>query len=147
MHSKQAVAVPEIVPKELWDLEFRVKHAIPSSTRLEPAKALQLFSEILSLGPPMKVLDAGAGNGRNAVYLAKKGCDVTAVDFSDFALAETRRRVTEARLQSRVTVVRHFMDDPVPFADESYDFILDSYVFCHFLRAEIATNFWQDMAR
>ena len=36
---------------------------------------------------PGKALDLAAGEGRNAVWLAKQGWDVTAVDFSGVALA------------------------------------------------------------
>ncbi len=142
-----AIAIPEIVPKETWDLEFGVRQAIPSSTRVEPAKALTLFTEVLGLNAPMKVLDAGCGNGRNAVYLAKRGCHVTAVDFANFPIDETRRRVVEAGLSHSVSVVRHSLADSVPFPDESFDFVLDSYVFCHFLRDEIGQRFWHEMAR
>lgn len=147
MHSTAVASIPEIVSKECWEQEFRLRHAIPSSTRLEPAKALQLFSELLKLGSPMKVLDAGVGNGRNTVYLAQRGCKVTALDFSDFALEETRRRVVGAGLESKVSVVRHFMDGSVPFPEESFDFVLDAYVFCHFLRDGFGQRFWRDMAR
>jgi methylase of polypeptide subunit release factors len=93
MHSIAARALPHIVPKESWEKELSQKHAIPSSTRAEPAKALVLYAELLGLGSPLKVLDAGSGNGRNTVYLAQRGCEVTAVDFCDFALNETQRRV------------------------------------------------------
>jgi ubiquinone/menaquinone biosynthesis C-methylase UbiE len=145
--SRASIAVPEIVPQEFWELEFSQKHVIPSSTRTEPAKALLLFSEILNLGSNMKVLDAGSGNGRNTVYLAKRGCEVTAVDFSEFALNETKRRVNEAGVSQKVSIVRHSLVDPLPFSRDYFDFGVDSYVFCHFLRDETALRFWREMAR
>jgi ubiquinone/menaquinone biosynthesis C-methylase UbiE len=148
MFSRQAaVAIPEIVPKEAWELEFGLKHTIPSSTRTEPAKALLLFAELLKLGRPMKVLDAGCGNGRNSVFLGKRGCDVTAVDFADLPLSETRRRVAEAGISQSVSVVRGSLIDPLPFADEMFDFVLDSYVSCHFLHHTVAERFWREINR
>ena len=140
--------LPEIVPKEAWEREFSLTHAIPSSKRTEPAKALVMFREILGLGPSVKVLDAGAGNGRNSVYLAKQGCHVTAVDSSESALGETRRRVEEAKLADDVLIVRHSLGTtPVPFSANSFDFVLDAYVFCHFLADEVRHGFWYDMGR
>ena len=147
MNSTAARVIPQIVPKESWELEFSQKHAIPSSTRMEPSKALMLFAELLELRSPMKVLDAGSGNGRNAVYLAKRGCHVTAVDFCDFAINETRHRIAEAGLTEKVSVVRHFLDDRIPFREQSFDFVLDAYVFCHFLSEKICRHYWHDMAR
>jgi len=39
---------------------------------------------------PGRALDVGSGEGRNAVWLAELGWDVTAVDFSDVGLAKGR---------------------------------------------------------
>jgi ubiquinone/menaquinone biosynthesis C-methylase UbiE len=142
-----AIAIPEIVPKESWELEFGLKRTIPGSGRTDPAKALLLFSEILNLGSPMKVLDAGCGNGRNTVYLANRGCKVTSVDFAEVPISMTKQRIDAAGLQGMVTVLSHSLVEPVPFAEDTFDFVLDSYVSCHFLSFGILSRFWQDMAR
>jgi len=42
--------------------------------------------------PPGRALDLGAGEGRTTVWLAERGWEVTAVDFSDVALERGRRR-------------------------------------------------------
>lgn len=147
MNSIPVLAVPEFVPKELWEQEYAEKRCIPSSSRREPAKALLLFVEMLGLRAPLKVLDVGCGNGRNAVYLAKRGCHVTALDFSDWAIGQTHRLAAQEGVADRVSVVQHSLDQPVSFSDQSFDFILDAYTFCHFLRQEMAVTFWKDMAR
>jgi tellurite methyltransferase len=50
---------------------------------LEPAG---IVKEYHHLAPKGRVLDLGAGNGRNALFLAKQGFDVIAVDVSDVAI-------------------------------------------------------------
>jgi SAM-dependent methyltransferase len=75
---------------EIWDREYRQIRSIPSSTRRVPSKALLLLEQLLDLNKARIVLDAGCGNGRNAVYLAAKGCNVVAVDFSSAALATVK---------------------------------------------------------
>ena len=42
--------------------------------------------------PPGRALDLGTGEGRNSLWLARRGWAVTAVDFSEVALAKGRRR-------------------------------------------------------
>jgi SAM-dependent methyltransferase len=44
---------------------------------------------------PGRALDIGCGSGRDAVHLAGRGWQVTAVDFVDKALATARRRAAE----------------------------------------------------
>ena len=44
---------------------------------------------------PGRAIDIGAGEGRNAVWLAKAGWDVTAVDVSDVGLARAERAAGE----------------------------------------------------
>ncbi len=41
--------------------------------------------------PPGRALDLGSGDGRNAVWLARRGWQVSAVDFSPVALARARQ--------------------------------------------------------
>ncbi len=106
-----------------------------------------LFSELLGLRSPLKVLDAGTGNGRNALYLAKRGCDVTALDYSDLVLKEALRRATEAGLSEKVSVVKHSLPERTPFPENSFDFVLDAYLSCHFLRNDIWEHFWSEMGR
>jgi cyclopropane fatty-acyl-phospholipid synthase-like methyltransferase len=48
--------------------------------------------------PPGRALDLGCGTGTNAVELARRGWEVTAIDFSHRAVAAARRRAAAARL-------------------------------------------------
>jgi cyclopropane fatty-acyl-phospholipid synthase-like methyltransferase len=47
------------------------------------------------LSPGASVLELGAGEGRNAVYLAERGFRVTALDFSSEGVAKTRALARE----------------------------------------------------
>lgn len=54
---------------------------------------IYLFDQILRrrIAPPMRVLDAGCGFGRNLVYLLRTGFEVFAVDADADAVTEVRR--------------------------------------------------------
>jgi SAM-dependent methyltransferase len=135
------------VPRETWDREYSSVQAIPSSTREEPAKALVLFVDLMGLANGKRVLDAGCGNGRNAIYLAKRRCEVTAVDFSAEAVKETKRRAIVAGLEAKINVIERFIDDPLPFPEYSFDAVLDCYTFCHFLDPNLGLRFWHEAER
>jgi SAM-dependent methyltransferase len=50
---------------------------------------------------PGRALDIGCGTGRNAIYLARQGWDVTGVDLVGYAIAEARRRAEAAGASAR----------------------------------------------
>lgn len=73
-------------------------------------------------GDPPRALDLGCGAGEFAVYLARKGYDVTGVDFHETPLEMARARADEA--QEALTLVH--ADVLTWRADRPYDLVLDS---------------------
>lgn len=67
------------------------------------AEPNQFFADAVRDLPPGRALDLGTGEGRNAMWLAERGWDVTAVDFSDVAIEKARH--IAARRVVRVTWV------------------------------------------
>jgi 2-polyprenyl-3-methyl-5-hydroxy-6-metoxy-1,4-benzoquinol methylase len=74
--------------RALWDERHAARQPIES---FEPDPTL--VDEIGSLRPG-RALDLGAGDGRNAIWLAIQGWQVTAVDFSQVALDRGRALAT-----------------------------------------------------
>lgn len=77
---------------------------------------------------PGTALDLGAGEGRNALWLAENGWHATAVDFSRVAL-DRARRLADERLGSaadRLTVVHADVTTWPP--DTLYDLVLVVYI-------------------
>jgi tellurite methyltransferase len=62
------------------------------------------------------VLDLGAGEGKNAIYLAEKGFRVTAVECSSFAIKNFigRMATLEEDIRSRIEVIQANVIDYVP---------------------------------
>jgi SAM-dependent methyltransferase len=87
--------------------------------------------EELTGEPPGRALDLGTGEGRNAVWLAAQGWQVTGVDFSPAGLAKAaalagRRGVTVTWVQADL---RHYQP-----AVGGYDLVLLAYI--HLPRAD-----------
>lgn len=74
---------------------------------------------------PGRALDLGCGNGRNALYLALKGFEVTAWDRDEASLGNLARIAGEENLSS-LTTARVDLNDAV--IDAQYDFILSTVV-------------------
>ena len=88
----------------------------------EPADFLD---ELISLCPPSKdkkVLDIGCGEGKDAVYMAQKGYDVTAFDLTENGIKKTIRFAEEKGVK-----VNAYVDDINTFeTDEQFDIIYSS---------------------
>jgi SAM-dependent methyltransferase len=74
---------------------------------------------------PGKALDFGMGQGRNAVYLAMQGWDVTGFDPSDEAVRQAQANAAKARVKIRAIVAP---DDRFDFGVAQWDLIAMTYV-------------------
>ena len=72
--------------------------------------------------PPGRALDLAAGEGRNAIWLARRGWDVTAVDFSQVALDKGRT------LAGEVAVEWVCADATTWPRTDSYDLVVIAYL-------------------
>jgi SAM-dependent methyltransferase len=69
--------------------EWNERYAAAQQWSSEPNA---LVAELLADLPPGRAVDLAAGEGRHALWLAARGWQVTAVDFSDVGLARGRRQ-------------------------------------------------------
>ena len=77
---------------------------------------------------PGRVLELGCGHGRNAIFLAGKGCTVDAVDFSAEALGWAGDRARQAGVQINFQCASLF---DANLAEAAYDLVYDSGCFHH----------------
>ena len=82
---------------DAWDVRYRESELVWS-----PGPNQFVEAELADL-PPGRALDLAAGEGRNAIWLAEQGWQVTAVDFSQAGLDKGRslRRGPARRLGVR----------------------------------------------
>lgn len=91
--------------------------------------------------PAGKALDLGCGGGRNALYLALKGFDVTAWDKNAVAIAELNRIIDAEGLSNIRATVQDL--NSLRFQGD-YDFILSTVVMM-FLQPAAIPSIVQDM--
>ena len=104
--------------KKRWNERFKKKDF---ALGREPNPFLKRQIRLLPKG---RTLDMAAGEGRNAVFLARHGCDVDAVDISEEGLKKTRRLAVEMGVK-----IRTFLSDLDSYSikKNEYDLIADFY--------------------
>lgn len=71
-----------------------------------------------------RVLDLACGRGRNAVWLARRGFRVDAVDFSSIALAKAMTLAARHGVADRVRTLEHDLARGLPALANPYDLVL-----------------------
>jgi tellurite methyltransferase len=106
-------------------------------------KPSRMCLKIVSLMPPdkhLKILDVGCGEGKDAVFLARCGYDVTAFDISDTGVEKTKRLAESASVHVNV-----FKANICDYRlDNKYDILYSSGVLHYIkpaLRNEIFSNY------
>jgi len=87
---------------------------------------------------PGKALDIGMGQGRNSVYLASRGWDVTGFDPSGEGVRIARSNAEKAGVRIRALAAR---DDEFEYGSERWDLIVVTYV--RDLTKDDAERFWK----
>ena len=105
---------------EWWEERYR-SHGVHHGASPTPA----LVAEAADLAPG-RALDAGCGEGADAVWLASRGWRVTAVDISATALGTARSRADAAEVAGRIDWVHADLTEWTPSA--SFDLVTSSYV-------------------
>jgi len=84
-HTRPPSSVRAGFAREDWNARYA------GTELLWTAQPNRLFAAEVDDLPPGRALDIACGEGRNAVWLAERGWRVTAIDFSDVALAKGAR--------------------------------------------------------
>jgi thioredoxin reductase/SAM-dependent methyltransferase len=141
--TREAVAayrhrVSTMFSEDAWEERYRGRDAIWSGNP-NP----QLVTEVTALdGRAGRALDVGSGEGADAVWLAKRGWQVTAVDISTVALGRAAGHAAEAGVVDAITFSHTDLRAEAP-AERSYDLV--SAQFMH-LPPEARQELWARLA-
>lgn len=87
-------------------------------------QAIGSLLDAVDAGPKMKALDLCCGQGNVSEALARRGCDVTGVDFSPTMLSFANRRVPDAAFIGADA-------QELPFTNGEFDIVVSNLGVCH----------------
>ncbi len=107
--------------KSAWEAYYRRKL---NDDHLPPVEIIKEFSVKLPKGA--KIFCPAMGEGRNALFLAKRGFDVTGNDISESAVQKVRADANHKKIQLK-TIIGDLTQMNIP--NNSYDAIVLSYFY------------------
>lgn len=89
------------------------------------AAARRLHEERLN-----RLLELGAGQGRDTLFFARAGFEVHALDYASSAVGAIAQKARQAGLAAKVTVSQHDVREPLPYGDDTFDACYSHMLFC-----------------
>lgn len=108
-----------------WDARYREgSHTVAEPSRALLAIEALLLASVSATGRPLRALDVGGGAGRHALWLARKGFEVTVADVSEVGLAIARDRARAEGIAIHTTAL-DLESEPLP--EGPWDLVLVSH--------------------
>ena len=110
-----------------WETNFSNK---PEMFGLEPSlpakKALNIFKE----NNCSKIVELGAGLGRDSIYFAKNLINVTALDYSENGIKVINEKIKNENLTSSISTLKFDIREDLPFESNSVDACYSHMLYC-----------------
>ena len=110
-----------------WETNFSNK---PEMFGLEPSlpakKALNIFKE----NNYSKIVELGAGLGRDSIYFAKNSINVTALDYSENGIKVINEKIKKENLTSSISTLKFDIREDLPFESNSVDACYSHMLYC-----------------
>jgi len=115
MNSESTETDPSTPPQEYWEAHYAQRERIWSG------RVNAHFAAVVTDLPPGRALDLGCGEGGDAVWLAERGWQVTAVDISETAMKRAGEEARARGVLDRIDFQCHDLSDSFPGG--TYDLI------------------------
>lgn len=116
-----------------WDAVYQRKPEMFGST---PSASAVRAAERFRQAGAVRVLELGAGHGRDALYFAAEGLSVTALDYSATGLQALRSKAVEVGVADRIVTREHDVRQPLPLPTGSVDAVYAHLLLCMALSTE-----------
>jgi SAM-dependent methyltransferase len=110
-----------------WEQVFSEEPDLYGQTASAPAR---YAAEIFKREQAGRILELGGGQGRDTLYLAREGFDVTVLDFAKSGIDDIKRKTTESGLTGRINAIVHDIRTPFPFEENSFNACFSHMLFC-----------------
>ncbi|MEJ0062155.1 MAG: class I SAM-dependent methyltransferase [Alphaproteobacteria bacterium] len=135
-------------PPALHGYEHAYQGVRPSGRTTPSGAVVWAYNEIKARNLALRrVVDLGCGKGRNSIFFAEKGADVTALDFAPGAIAALKISAKMRGFSSKIRALVYDVTDSWPVPEHSVDFVSDAFCFKHIIGREARLAYKQNLVR
>jgi SAM-dependent methyltransferase len=102
----------------------------PDMFGLEPSEAARKAVDAFKREGARKLLELGGGQGRDTLFFAREGFEVTVLDYAQSGLDAVKKKADAVGLPDSVIAIRHDVRGPLPFGDGIFDGCFSHMLFC-----------------
>jgi len=112
-----------------------------------PSEFGQASLDIFQRKGVRSILELGCGQGRDTFLFAQSGIQVTALDYSESAVAKITKKAKSLGWSSRLRSLVHDVREPLPYPDESFDACFSHMLLCMELSTDEIAYVLQEVYR
>jgi SAM-dependent methyltransferase len=111
-----------------WDRVYQTDNSFFGE---EPSNfALSCYNEYMMKNNVKKILELGCGQGRDTLFFASKGIEVTALDFSNIAIKGLIKNAKERNLLNNIYAsIFDPTNKPIPYSKDEFDAVYSHMFF------------------
>jgi len=95
-----------------------------------PSDPAQRAAELFRQEAKTKILELGAGQGRDTIFFAQNGFQVCSLDYARSSVEAINKEADELGLSEAIIARCHDIRRPLPFKDESFDGCYSHMLYC-----------------
>ena len=127
-----------------WEKNFQSK---PEMFGLEPSKAAVNTLKTFKEQNIKKIVELGAGLGRDTIFFAKNSISIEALDYSPAAIKIINKKSLENKLSSLISAKIFDVRKKLPFEDDSVEACFSHMLYCMALSTTDLTNINNEILR
>jgi SAM-dependent methyltransferase len=113
--------------RQHWERTFSSKPGMFGDEASYPARAA---ADLFRREGKNTILELGGGQGRDSLFFAGNGLDVTVLDYSGTGLREIEEKARGLGVAQAISTVRHDVRRPLPFLPATFDAVYSHMLFC-----------------
>lgn len=102
----------------------------PDMFGTEPSNPAQKAAELFKKEGRVKILELGGGQGRDTIFFAQNGFQVTVLDYCESGIEAITQKSKGLGVSKSITAACHDARKPLPFDDETFDACYSHMLYC-----------------